>query len=324
MRIAILDDYQDAVRTLTCFAKLNEHEVAVFNDHERDPAQLAERLKDFDALVLIQQRCPLPRVVIEQLPRLRLISQTGRNASHIDVAAATERGVVVSAGGAGNPTAPAELTWALILAALRHIPKEVEALKRGRWQLTLGTGLSGRVLGVYAFGKIGSRVADVGRAFGMRVLCFGREASTARARAAGFDVVRSRQEFFQSCDVLSLHLPLSAETRGIVTASDLAQMKSSALLVNTSRAGLIGDAVLIEALRNGRPGFAAVDVYDDEPVVGGAHPLLKMENVLCAPHLGYVEHDTYEMYLGAAFDQVNAYAAGRPINVVNPAALERR
>jgi len=323
MKIAVIDDYQDAFRKLECFPKLKGHDVIVYHDAEKDPARLADRLKDADAVLLTQQRSPFPRAVVERLPKLKLISQTGRNAGHIDVVACTEKGVVVSAGGAGNPSPTAELTWGLILSALRHIPHEVERLKQGRWQSTVGTGVSGKTLGIYAFGKIGSLVAKVGKAFGMNVVCWGREGSTARAREAGFEVAASREAFFESADVLCIHLPLNKETRGIVAATDLARMKPTALFVNTSRAPIVAAGALVEALKKGRPGFAAVDVYEDEPVLGASHPLIKMDNVICTPHLGYVEHRTYEAYFGAAVDQILAFAAGKPINVLNPEVLKK-
>lgn len=322
MRIAILDDYQDAARTLACFSKLRGHAFTSLTEHVRDPSQLAARLEGMGAVVLIQQRCRMPREVVERLTTVKLISQTGRNVSHIDVAACTERGITVCAGGTSNSHTTAEFTWALLLAALRHIPREAQALKTGHWQSTLGTQLHGRTLGVYAFGKIGSLVAGYGRAFGMKVLCWGREGSTERARQAGFEVPASREAFFESCDIVTLHLPLNKETRGIVTSADLARMQPHAVLVNTSRAGLVGDRVLAAALEQGRPGRAAVDVYDDEPVLGADNPLLHLDNCLCTPHLGYVERDTYERYIGTAFDQVTAFAAGKPINVVNPEALD--
>jgi D-3-phosphoglycerate dehydrogenase len=323
MKIVVLDDYQDAFRTLSCFAGLAGHEVRIFHDTVKEPATLAARLGDAEAALLIQQRSALPCAIIEQVPGLKLISQTGRNVSHIDLPACTERGIVVSAGGAGLPNATAELTWGLILAALRHIPQEVERLKAGLWLGSLGTGVAGKTLGIYAFGRIGSLVARVGQAFEMRVLCWGREGSTARAREAGFEVAPSRQEFFATADVLSLHLPLNAETRGIVTAHDLARMKPTALLVNTSRAQIIQGGALAAALRQSRPGFAAVDVYEDEPVLGATHPLIGMPNALCTPHLGYVERDYYEALLGAAVDQILAFAAGHPVNGVNPEVLQR-
>lgn len=324
MKIAILDDYQDAARRLKCYARLAGHDVVSFTDHCREPAELGERLEGFDAAVLIQQRCPLPRAAIEHLSTVKLLSQTGRNVRHIDVEACTERGITLCAGGTSNSNAPAELTWALILASLRHVPQEAVALRAGRWQTTIGTEVKGRTLGVYAYGKIGSIVANVGRAFGMRVLCLGREGSVARAREAGFEIASTRESFFETADIVSLHLPLNNETRAIVTSDDLARMKPTALLVNTSRAGLIGDDVLAAALAKGHPGRAAVDVFDNEPVINAASPLLKLHNCLCLPHLGYVEEDTYERYLGNAFDQVTAYAAGKPINVVNPDVLKQR
>ena len=323
MKIAVIDDYQDAFRKLECFPKLKGHDVIVYHDTEKDPARLADRLKDADAVLLTQQRSPFPRAVVERLPKLKLISQTGRNAGHIDVVACTEKSVVVSAGGAGNPSPTAELTWGLILSALRHIPHEVERLKQGRWQSTVGTGVSGKTLGIYAFGKIGSLVAKVGKAFGMNVVCWGREGSTARAREAGFEVAASREAFFESADVLCIHLPLNKETRGIVAATDLARMKPTALFVNTSRAPIVAAGALVEALKKGRPGFAAVDVYEDEPVLGASHPLIRMDNVICTPHLGYVEQRTYEAYFGAAVDQILAFAAGKPINVLNPEVLKK-
>ena len=324
MKIAVIDDYQNAFPTLKCYSKLKDHEVVIYTDTEKEPARLAERLKDAEAVVLTQQRSRFPRAAIERLPKLKLISQTGRATAHIDVAACTERGIVVSAGGAGNPHATAELTWALILAALRHIPYEVRRLREGHWQSTLGIAVQHKTLGIYALGRIGSIVARVGQTFGARVLCWGREGSTARAREAGYEVAKSREAFFAEADILSLHLPLNKETQGIVTAADLALMKPSALLANTSRAGLIAQGALVNALKAGRPGMAAVDVYEDEPVLGAAHPLLKMDNVICTPHLGYVEKDTYEDYYGVVVDQIVAYAAGNPINVVNPEVLGKR
>lgn len=323
MKIAVLDDYQDAFRKLECYAKLKGHDVQVFHDTEKDPGRLAERLEEAEAVILTQQRTRFPRAVVERLAKLKLVSQTGRNANHIDLAACTEKGIVVSAGGAGNPSATAELTWGLILAALRHIPHEVQRMKEGKWQGSVGTGVAGKMLGVYACGRIGGIVARVGKAFGMRVVCWGREGSTARAREAGFEVAASREAFFAEADVLSLHLPLNPETRGIVKAADLARMKAGALIVNTSRAPIIEEGALAAALKQGRPGFAAVDVYEDEPVLGASHPLLKMENALCTPHLGYVEQATYEAYFGAAIDQILAFAAGKPINVLNPEVLKK-
>ena len=323
MKIAVIDDYQDAFRTLKCYAKLKDHDVIVY-DIEKDPVRLADRLKDAEAVLLTQQRSRFPSAVIERLPKLKLVSQTGRATAHIDIEACTRHGVVVSAGGAGRPHTTAELTWGLILAALRHIPYEVQRLREGHWQSTIGTAVQGKTLGIYALGRIGGMVAGVGRAFGARVICWGREGSTTRARAAGYEVAASRESFFRDSDIVSLHLPLSKETRGIVTRNDLDLMKSTALIVNTSRAGLIAEGALVDALKAGRPGFAAVDVFEDEPVIGAAHPLLKMDNAICTPHLGYVERDSYESYYGDAVEQIVAYAQGKPINVVNPEALGKK
>ena len=323
MKIAVIDDYQDAFRKLQCFAKLKGHEVVVYNDTEKDPVKLAERLQDAEAVVLTQQRSPFPRALSERLPKLKMISQTGRNAYHIDLDACTEKGVVVSAGGAGNPNPTAELTWGLILAALRRIPQEAQRMKEGKWQGSVGTGVAGKTLGVYAYGRIGSIVANVGRAFGMNVVCWGREGSTTRAKEAGFAVAASRESFFAESDVISIHLPLNKETRGIVTEADLVRMKPTALIVNTSRAPIIAEGALVAALKKGRPGRAAIDVYEEEPVLGGNHPLIKMDNVVCTPHLGYVEEQTYESYFGTAIEQVLAFAAGKPINVLNPEVLKK-
>ena len=306
----IPDDYQDAVRHLACFSKLADHDVVVFHDTVKDIDALAQRFADADALVLIRERTAIRDALLEKLPRLKLISQTGKGTAHIDVDACQRRGIVVSVG-TGSPYAPAELTWALVLAAMRHIPHEAARLRAGEWQSTLGTLLRGRTLGVWGYGKIGSLVAGYGRAFGMRVLAFGREGSLTRAQADGFEVATSKDALFEQSDVLSLHLRLTKETRGIVTAADLASMKPTALLVNTSRAELIERDALVNALRAGRPGFAAVDVYEEEPILGASHPLLQLDNALCTPHLGYVEKDSYELYLGQAFDQVLAFAAGR-------------
>lgn len=323
MKIAVIDDYQDAFRNLDCYAKLKGHEVVVFHETEKDPAKLAERLKDADIVLLTQQRSRFPRAVVERLPKLKLISQTGGNIAHIDQAACTERGVLISGAGRGNPNPTAELTWGLILSALRSIPYEVQRLKEGHWQSTLGDSVQGKTLGVYAFGKIGSVVAKVGKAFDMRVVCFGRQASTARAREAGFEVAGSRDEFFSSADVLTLHLPLNAETRGIIKRADLARMKPTALIVNTSRAPLIEEGALVEALKQGRPGRAAVDVYEDEPILGANHPLIKMRSVVCTPHLGYAETTNYSSIYDTAVDNIVAFIAGKPINVHNPEALKK-
>jgi len=325
LKIVVIDDYQNAFRKLDCFARLKGHEVAVFHDTEKDPARLAVRLKDADAVVLTQQRSAFPRAVVEKLPAtLKLIAQTGRNTSHIDVTACSEKGIVVAAAGGGTSYSTAELTWGLIIASLRSIPHEVQQLKQGVWQTTVGTGLYGKTLGVYALGKIGSCVARVGAAFGMKVICWGREASLAKAREQGYAAAADREEFFASADVISLHIPLNQETRGIVTAADLARMKPAALIVNTSRAPIIAAGALVAALERGRPGQAAIDVYEEEPVIGGDHPLLRMPNVLCTPHLGYVEKGTYENYYGTVIDSILGFAAGKPVNVLNPEAHAKK
>lgn len=325
MKITILDDYQNAVRGLEAFRKMEGHEVTIWNDHTKDTDVLAERLKDTEALVLIRERTPIRAPLIARLPRLRLISQRSVY-PHIDVDACTEHGVLLCSDmHPGRPSyATAELTWGLAIAAMRRIPQEVAALKSGRWQSTIGVGLRGKTLGIYGYGRIGSAVAGYGKAFGMKVLVWGREASLARARADGYSVARNREAFFEDCDVVSLHLRYTDGTRGIVTAADLARMKTTALIINTSRAGLIAPGALVEALKLGRPGMAAVDVYEEEPVLGAAHPLLALDNAICTPHIGYVERDGYEAQFTSSFGQILAYAAGKPINMINPEALDRR
>ncbi len=323
MKIAVIDDYQNAFRRTAAAKKLAGYEFLVYTDTEKDPAKLASRLKDAEVLVLTQQRSKMPRAVIEKLSKLKMISQTGRNAYHIDIAACTEKGILISAGGGGNPTPTAELAWGLIIAALRRIPQEAARLKNGQWQNSVGIGLAGKTLGIYAYGRIGSMVAKVGKAFDMRVVCWGREGSTAKAKAAGFEVAASREAFFADSDVISIHLPLNDGTRGIVTAEDLARMKTTALIVNTSRAPIIAKDALVNALKAGRPGRAAVDVYEDEPVMNAWHPLIGMDNVVCTPHLGYVEEATYESYYGAAVEQILAFIDGKPINVANPDVLKK-
>jgi D-3-phosphoglycerate dehydrogenase len=327
MNITILDDYFDTLRTLRCFRLLDGHAVTIWNDHVQDVDRLAERLKDADVLVLIRERTAIRAPLLERLPKLKIISQRSVY-PHIDVDACTRLGIIVSSGQhADTPSyAAAELTWALVLAAMRQIPQQVSALREGRWHIGIGHSLRGKVLGIYGYGRIGAVVAGYGRAFGMPVLVWSREASLARARADGYDVARSRQDFFEMSDVLTLHLRLVAATRGIVTADDLARMKPTALLVNTGRAGLIEPDALVQALRAGRPGMAAVDVFEQEPLVGEEarrHPLLAMENVVCTPHIGYVTRDEYEIQFAEIFEQIVAFANGTPINVVNPDVLSK-
>ena len=309
MEIVIPDDYQDAVRHLACFSKLGGHTVTIYTDTVKDLDALAARLAPAEVLVLIRERTVISDALLARLPRLRMISQTGKGAAHIDLEACARRGITVETG-TGSPYAPAELTWALLLAAARRIPREVAGLKAGGWQSTLGIGLRGRTLGIWGYGKIGQVVAGYGRAFGMTVLAWGRAGSLARAQADGFETAASPEELLARSDALSLHVKLTPDTRGLVTAAHLALMKPEAILVNTSRAELIAPGALAAALKAGRPGFAAVDVYEDEPVLGAAHPLLALENALCTPHLGYVERDSYALYFGQAFDNVLNWAAG--------------
>jgi D-3-phosphoglycerate dehydrogenase / 2-oxoglutarate reductase len=289
-----------------------------------DTDRLAERLKDTEALVLIRERTPIRAPLIERLPKLRLISQRSVY-PHIDVDACTRRGVVISSDmSPGQPSyATAELAWALILMAMRNLPQEMAALKAGRWQSTLGTGLRGRTLGVFGYGRIGPVLAGYGAAFGMKVLAWGRENSQTRARADGHEVAASKEDLFERADVLTVHLRMLKETRGIVTRADLARMKPTALFVNTSRADLVEPGALVEALKAGRPGKAAVDVYEQEPMTDASHPLLALPNAVCTPHLGYVERDGYEAAFASIFDQINAFAAGKPVNVVNPESLKK-
>jgi D-3-phosphoglycerate dehydrogenase / 2-oxoglutarate reductase len=322
MKVTILDDYFDTLRTLPCFAGLAGHEVTVWTDHVQDTDALAGRLRDCEALVLIRERTQIRAPLLERLPRLRLISQRSVY-PHIDVDACTRLGVVVSS--SQHPGAPsyatAELTWGLILAAARRLPQQVASLRAGTWQMGVGTTLRGKTLGVFGYGRIGAVVAGYGRAFGMRVLVWAGEASRARAVADGHEAAASQAALFEDADVVSLHLRLVPATRGVVTAADLARMKPSALLVNTSRAALIGPGALAAALRAGRPGMAAVDVYEEEPLRDPAYPLLGMDNAVCTPHLGYVTREEYEVQFRDVFDQITAYAAGAPINVVNPEVL---
>ena len=322
MKISILDDYFDTLRTLACFRKLAGHEVTVWNDHVQDTDALAARLKDTECLVLIRERTRIRADLLERLPKLKLISQRSVY-PHIDVEACTRRGVVVSSSQhAGTPSyAAAELTWALILAAARQLPQQMAALKAGKWQIGVGTTLRAKTLGIFGYGRIGATVAGYGKAFGMNVVAWAREVSLARARADGYETARSKAEFFERCDVISLHLRLLPATRHIVKAEDLARMRPTAMLVNTSRAPLIEPGALVAALRAGRPGYAAVDVFEDEPMRDPTLPLLQFEQVVATPHIGYVTREEYETQFIDIFDQILAFAAGRPINVVNPDVL---
>lgn len=323
LKVSILDDYFDTLRTLDCFRKLSGHDVTIWNDHVQDIETLSGRLRDTEALVLIRERTAINASLLERLPKLRLISQRSVY-PHIDVAACTQLGIVVSSSQhPGTPSyAAAELTWALVLAAMRQLPQQMAALKAGKWQIGVGRGLRGKTLGIYGYGRIGAAVAAYGKAFGMDVLVWARAASRERARRDGWSVAASKEVFFARCDVLSLHMRLVDATRGIVTAADLARMKPSALLVNTSRAPLIEPGALVAALKAGRPGMAAVDVYEKEPLRDPDDPLLVLDNVVCTPHIGYVTFEEYEIQFADIFDQIVAYAAGAPINVVNPEVLQ--
>jgi D-3-phosphoglycerate dehydrogenase / 2-oxoglutarate reductase len=324
MNITILDDYFDTLRDLPCFLKLAGHAVTVWNDHVQDTDALAKRLQNTEALVLIRERTQIRAPLIKRLSNLRLISQRSVY-PHIDVEACTEAGVIVSSEmHAGTPSyAAAELTFGLILSAARQIPQQMAALRSGRWQIGVGDTLRGKTLGIYGYGRIGKAVAEYGRAFGMNILIWAREASRDAARTDGWQVAASKQTFFETCDVLSLHMRLVKETRGIVSADDLSRMKTTAMLVNTSRAGLVAPGALVSALTSGRPGAAAVDVFEDEPLRDIHDPLLLMENVVCTPHIGYVTRDEYQLQFSDIFDQIVAYAGGAPINVINPTVLTR-
>jgi D-3-phosphoglycerate dehydrogenase len=324
VRISILDDYFDTVRMLECFGKLAGHDVTIWNDHVQDVETLAERLRDTEALVLIRERTQIRTALLERLPKLKLISQRSVY-PHIDIDTCTRLGIVVSSSQhAGTPSyATAEFTWGLVLAAMRAIPQQVASLKAGHWRMGVGHTLRGKTLGIYGYGRIGTVVAGYGKAFGMKVLVWAREPALVQARVDGYETAASKADFFEQCDVISLHMRLVDATRGIVTSSDLARMKPSALLVNTSRAPLIEPNALVNALRAGRPGMAAVDVYEKEPLRDISDPLLNMSNVVCTPHIGYVSRDEYEIQFSDIFDQILAYAAGKPINVVNPDAIGR-
>ena len=331
MNIHILDDYQDAVRKLSCADRFAGHNVKVFTNTVKGIGQLSVRLKDADIIVATRERTHFPRLLLEKLPRLKMISQTGRVGAHIDLEACSRQGIVV-AEGVGSPVAPAELTWALIMAAMRRLPQYIGNLKHGAWQQAglkagsmppnfgLGVQLKGRTLGIWGYGRIGRLVAGYGRAFGMRVGIWAREASREQARQDGFEVFDSRTQLFEQSDVLSVHLRLVEETRGLIGMEDFARMKPTSLFVNTSRAEIIGDQLLVTALNRGRPGMAAVDVFESEPILQG-HPLLRLENAVCTPHIGYVELDSYELYFSTAFDNVVNWLEGRPTSIVNPQVL---
>jgi D-3-phosphoglycerate dehydrogenase len=320
MNVAILDDYQDMVRGFSCLKKLAGHHVTIWNDHTSNVDILAQRLKDVEALVLLRERTPIPGALIDRLDKLKLITQNGPY-PHIDVAACSRRGVLICAGHARTSYATAELTWGLIICAMRHIPQEIARLKSGGWQRTLGTGLRGRTLGLFGYGKIGTQVAGYGKAFGMRVLVWSRERGRTAALADGYAAASSKQNLFEESDVLSMHIRLTPETQNIVSAQDLASMKPASVFVNTSRDGLVKKEALANALRAGRPGRAAVDVYGEEPLAAD-YPLLALDNAICTPHLGYTEHDQMESYFDAQFERILAFERGETEDVVNPEARQ--
>lgn len=334
MNIVILDDYQDAVRKLRCASLLDAFPAKVYTNTVKGIGQLSVRLKDAEVIVLIRERTSINRQLIEKLPRLKLIVQTGRVGLHIDIHACTERGIAV-ADGAGSPFAAAELTWALVMAAMRRLPQYISNLKHGVWQQSglksstmppnfcIGSNLRGKTLGVWSYGKIGQLVAGYGRAFGMRVVVWGRSTSCERARSDGFEVAPSLDAFFEQCDVISLHLRLNMQTAGIIKLKDLLRMKQTALFVNTSRAELLESDALVTALNRGRPGLAAVDVFESEPILQG-HALLRLENCICTPHIGYVDQDSYEQYFSAAFENIINFIQGSPTNIVNAVALQTK
>jgi D-3-phosphoglycerate dehydrogenase len=331
VNIIILDDYQDAVRKLKCATVMEQLNAKVFTNTVKGIGQLSVRLRDADVLVLIRERTQFPKQLLEKLPKLKLISQTGKVGSHIDVETCTRMGIAV-AEGVGSPVAPAELTWALIMAAMRRLPQYIGNLKHGAWQQSglkaasmppnfgLGMVLKGKTLGIWGYGKIGQMVAGYAKAFGMQITVWGSESARARAVHDGLTAAPDCETFFETCDVVSLHLRLHDSTRGIVRLDALSRMKPTALLVNTSRAELIEEGALVSALNRGRPGMAAVDVFESEPILQG-HPLLRLENAVCTPHIGYVEQDSYELYFKAAFENVVNFINGTPTNILNPEAL---
>ncbi|MGN7988943.1 D-2-hydroxyacid dehydrogenase family protein [Pedobacter sp. 22226] len=320
MKIAILDDYQDAVKKLACYSLLKNHQVIIFNETEKDPNLLAEKIKDAEALVLIRERTAITDDLLSKLPNLKLISQTGKISNHLDLNACTKYKVAV-AEGVGSPIAPAELTWILLMNVLRQVPNAIEGMKKGKWQTNIGESVSGKTIGIWGYGKIGKLIAGYAKAFGAKVLVWGSEQSRLNAVNDGFEAAQSKTDFFKTADVVSLHLRLNKDTTGIVKQEDLNVMKTSSVLINTSRAELIEEGGLIKALKAGRPGFAGIDVYENEPVYDTGFELLNMPNVVCTPHLGYVEKNSYELYFSKAFENIINYINGKPTNIANPIIL---
>ncbi|MEM8569957.1 MAG: D-2-hydroxyacid dehydrogenase family protein [Pseudomonadota bacterium] len=324
MRVHILDDWFDTLKGLPCFSKLNAHEVTVWTDHEPDPYRLAHRLNEAEALVLFRERTAITAALLDRLPNLRLISQRSVY-PHVDVAACTKNGVLLCSNmHAGTPSyTAAELTWALILASMRQIPQQAASVKAGNWQMGVGRTLRGRRLGLYGYGRIARAVAIYAEAFGMEVLWWASEEGRARAAADGAIIAASREDFFASCDVVSVHVRLKPTTRGAIGPEDLAAMRADALFVNTSRAGLLAEGSLLAALEAGRPGGAAIDVFDTEPLTDPKDPLLAHPKVIATPHIGYVTEDEFDLQFSDIFDQINAYAQDAPIHMINPEAWSR-
>ena len=322
MIIAIPDDYHGVVPQLSCFSRLKDHDVRVLREPAMPTGALLQNLRDADVIVPIRERTRFTGDIIAALPKLRLFSQTGRSTRHIDVSACTARGIAVAAGTHASPNTVAEHTWALILSALRRVPQDAALMKRGEWRANFSTALRGKTLGIFGLGMIGKLIALPAPAFGMQILVYGREASIAAARKADYEVATSKADLFARSDVLCAMLRFTPATRGVVTAEDLALMKPSALFVNTARAELVAPGALVEALKNGRPGMAVTDVYENEPILQGDHPLLKLDQALCTPHTAWLERETYELYFGEAFDNAVAFLSGKPANIVNPEALD--
>lgn len=322
MKIAILDDYQDVVRNLSCFNLLQQQQVVIFNETEKDAHLLAKKIKDVEALVLIRERTAVTDDLLSRLPQLKLISQTGKISNHLDLNACTKHKVAV-AEGVGSPIAPAELTWGLLMNVLRQIPQAIEGMKKGKWQVNIGESVNGKIIGIWGYGKIGKIIAGYAKVFGAKILVWGSEQSRLNAVNDGFEAAETKAAFFETADVITLHLRLNKETTGIVKQEDLNLMKKSSVLINTSRAELMEKGSLIKALKAGRPGFAGIDVYESEPIYDTAFELLNMSNVVCTPHLGYVDKNSYELYFDKAFENIINYVNGKPTNIANPEVLDK-
>lgn len=318
--IAILDDYQNIIRELKCFNMIKDRNVVIFHETYKDPHVLAEKIKDADILVLTRERTEINEKLLSELPNLKLISQTGKISNHLNLSDCTKYKVAV-AEGTGSPVAPAELTWALIMNTVRQIPQAMEAMRQGKWQANIGETINGKTIGIWGYGKIGKKIAQYARAFGANVLVWGSESSRDAAVNDGFEKAVSREYFFRNADIVTLHLRLNEATRGIVKEADLRLMKPTATLINTARAELLEKGALINALKAGTPGFAALDVYEEEPVYDKNYELLRMPNVICTPHLGYVEKNGYELYFGKAFENIVEFINGNPVNIANPEVL---